>query len=86
MDSLKPFAMQHLFSSGENVLFVSVVTLSLLLQTPMSLISPLEMFEIFVSFQGYALLCVSFPCSDLEVETQDEDEVTSNIAIIICTV
>ncbi|KAI5417798.1 ferredoxin C 2, chloroplastic [Lathyrus oleraceus] len=25
--------------------------------------------------QGYALLCVSFPCSDLEVETQDEDEV-----------
>ncbi|KAI5417797.1 Ferredoxin C 2 [Lathyrus oleraceus] len=36
--------------------------------------------------QGYALLCVSFPCSDLEVETQDEDEVTSNIAIITCTV
>ncbi|AES90818.1 putative ferredoxin [2Fe-2S], plant, Beta-grasp domain-containing protein [Medicago truncatula] len=25
--------------------------------------------------QGYALLCVSFPYSDLEVETQDEDEV-----------
>ncbi|NEQ31083.1 MAG: 2Fe-2S iron-sulfur cluster binding domain-containing protein [Leptolyngbya sp. SIO4C5] len=25
--------------------------------------------------QGYALLCVSYPCSDLEVETQDEDEV-----------
>ncbi|KAM7256329.1 hypothetical protein ACFE04_012070 [Oxalis oulophora] len=25
--------------------------------------------------QGYALLCVGFPCSDLEVETQDEDEV-----------
>ncbi|HIK46223.1 MAG TPA: 2Fe-2S iron-sulfur cluster binding domain-containing protein [Leptolyngbyaceae cyanobacterium M65_K2018_010] len=25
--------------------------------------------------QGYALLCVSFPRSDLEVETQDEDEV-----------
>lgn len=25
--------------------------------------------------QGYALLCVSFPTSDLEVETQDEDEV-----------
>lgn len=24
---------------------------------------------------GYALLCVSYPCSDLEVETQDEDEV-----------
>lgn len=26
--------------------------------------------------QGYALLCVGFPTSDLEVETQDEDEVT----------
>lgn len=25
--------------------------------------------------QGYALLCVSYPDSDLEVETQDEDEV-----------
>ena len=25
--------------------------------------------------QGYALLCVSYACSDLEVETQDEDEV-----------
>ena len=25
--------------------------------------------------QGYALLCVSFPRSDLEVETQEEDEV-----------
>jgi ferredoxin len=25
--------------------------------------------------QGYALLCVSYPCSDLAVETQDEDEV-----------
>jgi ferredoxin len=25
--------------------------------------------------QGYALLCVSYPLSDLEVETQDEDEV-----------
>ncbi len=25
--------------------------------------------------QGYALLCVSYPCSDLEIETQDEDEV-----------
>lgn len=24
---------------------------------------------------GYALLCVSYPCSDLVVETQDEDEV-----------
>lgn len=28
-----------------------------------------------VRSQGYALLCVSYPCSDLEVETQDEDEV-----------
>jgi ferredoxin len=25
--------------------------------------------------EGYALLCVSYPRSDLEVETQDEDEV-----------
>ncbi|KAF6171208.1 hypothetical protein GIB67_001923 [Kingdonia uniflora] len=25
--------------------------------------------------KGYALLCVGFPCSDVEVETQDEDEV-----------
>nr|AEQ54761.1 ferredoxin 2 [Dimocarpus longan] len=25
--------------------------------------------------KGYALLCVGFPASDLEVETQDEDEV-----------
>jgi ferredoxin len=25
--------------------------------------------------QGYALLCVSYPVADLEVETQDEDEV-----------
>ena len=25
--------------------------------------------------QGYALLCVCYPSSDLEVETQDEDEV-----------
>jgi len=25
--------------------------------------------------QGYALLCVSYPRTDLEVETQDEDEV-----------
>ncbi len=25
--------------------------------------------------KGYALLCVSYACSDLEVETQDEDEV-----------
>jgi ferredoxin len=25
--------------------------------------------------QGYALLCVSYPRSDMEVETQDEDEV-----------
>jgi ferredoxin len=28
-----------------------------------------------LSQQGYALLCVSYPRSDLEVETQDEDEV-----------
>lgn len=30
---------------------------------------------IFPEMQGYALLCVGFPSSDLEVETQDEDEV-----------
>jgi hypothetical protein len=28
------------------------------------------------NLQGYALLCVDFPSSDLEVETQNEDEVT----------
>ncbi|KAH7514391.1 hypothetical protein FEM48_Zijuj11G0084800 [Ziziphus jujuba var. spinosa] len=31
--------------------------------------------SIFFVIQGYALLCVGFPTSDLEVETQDEDEV-----------
>ncbi|KAJ0110839.1 hypothetical protein Patl1_03475 [Pistacia atlantica] len=30
---------------------------------------------IFIVMQGYALLCVGFPSSDVEVETQDEDEV-----------
>jgi hypothetical protein len=30
---------------------------------------------VFSVMQGYALLCVGFPSSDLEVETQDEDEV-----------
>jgi hypothetical protein len=44
-----------------------------------------HVYEIIISFQGYALLCVGFPTSDVEVETQDEDEVTSNIAIITCT-
>ncbi|PON57061.1 Phenol hydroxylase reductase [Parasponia andersonii] len=29
----------------------------------------------FIVPEGYALLCVGFPSSDLEVETQDEDEV-----------
>lgn len=28
-------------------------------------------------FQGYALLCVGFPSSDVEVETQDEDEAST---------
>ncbi|GFZ17074.1 2Fe-2S ferredoxin-like superfamily protein [Actinidia rufa] len=28
-----------------------------------------------IYFLGYALLCVGFPTSDIEVETQDEDEV-----------
>lgn len=31
----------------------------------------------FLLIQGYALLCVGFPSSDLEVETQDEDEVST---------
>jgi hypothetical protein len=31
------------------------------------------------NLQGYALLCVGFPSSDLEVETQDEDEVTCKL-------
>ncbi|OWM77459.1 hypothetical protein CDL15_Pgr016856 [Punica granatum] len=30
---------------------------------------------VFYECNGYALLCVGFPSSDLEVETQDEDEV-----------
>jgi hypothetical protein len=30
-----------------------------------------------MSFQGYALLCVGFPTSDVEVETQDEDEAST---------
>lgn len=34
-------------------------------------------------FQGYALLCVGFPSSDVEVETQDEDE-ASTFAKIPC--
>lgn len=29
--------------------------------------------------QGYALLCVGYPSSDVEVETQDEDEVKYKI-------
>jgi len=33
--------------------------------------------EVLIAFQGYALLCVGFPTSDVEVETQDEDEVMS---------
>lgn len=42
-----------------------------------------SLFQVYLAFklggfymQGYALLCVGFPTSDLEVETQDEDEVT----------
>ncbi|CAA7026571.1 unnamed protein product [Microthlaspi erraticum] len=31
--------------------------------------------------QGYALLCVGFPTSDLEVETQDEDEERDDYAL-----
>lgn len=31
------------------------------------------------TLQGYALLCVGFPSSDLEVETQDEDEVNCKL-------
>lgn len=34
--------------------------------------------HVIVGFQGYALLCVGFPSTDLEVETQDEDEVMFN--------
>lgn len=32
--------------------------------------------------QGYALLCVGYPLSDLEVETQDEDEVKQSTLFI----
>ena len=34
------------------------------------------------AMQGYALLCVGFPSSDIEVETQDEDEVMCGITSI----
>lgn len=34
--------------------------------------------------QGYALLCVGFPTSDVEVETQDEDEVMRKTTITAC--
>ena len=37
---------------------------------------------VFRKVQGYALLCVGFPSSDLEVETQDEDEVMYKVTII----
>ena len=37
------------------------------------------------SVQGYALLCVGFPTSDVEVETQDEDEVMRKTTISTCT-
>jgi hypothetical protein len=33
---------------------------------------------VWVHFQGYALLCVGYPSSDVEVETQDEDEVSTS--------
>ncbi|KAL2962556.1 hypothetical protein AAZX31_17G150000 [Glycine max] len=33
--------------------------------------------------KGYALLCVGFPTSDVEVETQDEDEVMRKATIIV---
>lgn len=37
----------------------------------------------FLEIQGYALLCVGFPSSDLEVETQDEDEVIYNVQAFV---
>lgn len=57
--------------------------LLLLLQILLSVIA--EVWEIFIAIQGYALLCVGFPTSDVEVETQDEDEVMSKTTIPICT-
>lgn len=39
--------------------------------------------EVLIAFQGYALLCVGFPTSDVEVETQDEDEVMSKTTIVV---
>lgn len=38
----------------------------------------LNMIYLASAMQGYALLCVGFPSSDVEVETQDEDEVNVN--------
>jgi len=52
----------------------------LLLKFPLSFIAELDKC---VAFQGYALLCVGFPTSDVEVETQDEDEVMRKATIIV---
>lgn len=37
----------------------------------------MQIYSCWFAMQGYALLCVGFPSSDIEVETQDEDEVMS---------
>lgn len=42
----------------------------------------MKLMLVFFAIQGYALLCVGFPTSDLEVETQDEDEVMCRLTII----
>lgn len=39
--------------------------------------NPIDAAFVWLPFQGYALLCVGFPSSDVEAETQDEDEVST---------
>jgi hypothetical protein len=41
-------------------------------------LNPMDVTFVWVHFQGYALLCVGYPSSDVEVETQDEDEVSTS--------
>lgn len=88
MDVLVPFAINIPFllivvniCGGKRFICCIIIIIA---NSTVSYFSVGHVFEIFVSFQGYALLCVGFPSSDLEVETQDEDEVTSKIAIITC--
>ncbi|KAK6947438.1 2Fe-2S ferredoxin-type iron-sulfur binding domain [Dillenia turbinata] len=57
-------------ASELRLLLIPLSSMVLALYIALSAISSLDMNNL-----GYALLCVGFPSSDLEVETQDEDEV-----------